>query len=45
MEELDYYYEEMNANLGLWIQHRDEKALERYHTLADYVSKVMGNNY
>ena len=40
MKTLDYLYEEMEANLALWIQHQDEKALERYHKLADYASQI-----
>ena len=43
-KQLDYLYEEMSANLNLWIYHKDEKALERYHNLADYVSQIESSN-
>lgn len=43
-EHIEIIYEEMNANLNLWIQHKDEKALERYHNLADYVSRFTPNS-
>ena len=43
-QHIEIIYEEMSANLNLWIYHKDEKALERYHNLADYVSQIESSN-
>jgi len=43
-EQLEFIYEEAQANLNLWIHHKDEKALDRYHELLDYASKLTSNS-